>query len=397
MAYTLNDILNKMNYFLGETTTDSVQEQNVKISMINSAKNYLLSNFTLPNSIRTQTISFISENFKYPLNEDFLEEVSLQYRVEAGEEMAKAQRDKDILLVSPSEILNYVASPPSDALLWAINPAEKIVYLVSQNTFAQLLVDGCESLNGWISDDDATNLRLDNTIFQKGGSSIRFDINTSLSPNNRATLIKNFSSPQNWSLYKQNGVFSFYVWLGTTTNFSSISFKIYSSTGNYYFMTTNTQSDGSPFQANTWNSVSFKWENATIVGSPDASAINKMEINLDYTSAFVPFGSWRIDQITLSLPDQIDLKYITNLVIQDSSGTLKSDFTATTDIALYLGNDPLLLDLNALLAGVYYRPTMLEDRNSLAEFFRFLMGKVEERYPKRISLHYGRIKPPIIR
>ncbi|MEO0134537.1 MAG: hypothetical protein ABIK72_07285 [candidate division WOR-3 bacterium] len=386
-----------MNYFLGETTSDSTAETNRKISMINSAKNYLLSNFTLPNSIKTQTISFVSENFKYPLNSDFLEEISLQYRVEAGEEMAKAQRDKDILLVSPSEILNYVASPPSDALLWATNPAEKIVYLVGQNTFAQLLIDGCESLDGWISDDDATNLRLDNTIFQKGGSSIKFDIDTSLSPNNRATLIKNFSSPQNWNLYKQNGVFSFYVWLGTTTNFSSISFKIYSSTGNYYSMTTNTQSDGSSFQANTWNSVSFKWEDATIVGSPNASAINKMEINLDYTSAFVPLGSWRIDQIILSLPDQIDLKYITNLVIQDSSGTLKSDFTATTDIALYLGNDPLLLDLNALLAGVYYRPLMLEDRSSLSEFFKFLMGKAEERYPKRISLHYGRLKPPIIR
>jgi len=389
---TVDKIIQKINDFLGYSGTDTTIEQNQKISALNSAISFLLGEIDFDASIRTHTIEFTDQVLEYNLPSDFVSLISLRYEDSAPPYVGEnSKRDWIYENVGTITKLSY---KPSDAVLFAVGG--KKIYILTSNIYAPEKIDSCDNTTGWIAEDDAVNLGINTAEKKEGNASIKFDIDVSNSPVNRASLKKTFSFPVSWKHRENIGSFTLWLFIRETTNLSSISFNWGTDAANYYKTTVNSQYDGSPFVIG-WNFLKFNWKDATIIGSPNPENISFIKIDIDYTSSFTSSNNWLLDDINLVVYDPIVVTYYSNKVVRDVSGNLKSSVESITDDVLIV-DDELTLSTIALLAIQHYRGASLVDKSYIGSLYQAYFQKLKVLYPPRkIFRRFGRIIPPLIR
>jgi hypothetical protein len=389
---TVDKILNKINDFLGYSDTDTTIEQNQKISAINSALSFILGEFDFENSTKTITLEFSEDQLVYPLPSDFVYLISLSYDNSVEPYISENNR-RDWFYETPEELIK-LGRKPSDAVLYSLEGNK--IYILTKNVYPPLSLDKCENITGWSALNDAVNLGTSSAFKKEGDKSIKFDINVSASALNRASLKKTFSPSLNLKTYENKGSFTLWLYIQQTTNLTSISFNWATDAANYYKTTITTQADGSPFVVG-WNFLKFNWKDATIIGNPDPQNITYIQLDIDYNSSFTSSNNWFLDDIKVLVYDPIVVKYYTNLVIKDTSGSLKSSITATTDDVLIIQNE-LSLSLIALLSIQHYRGASTLDKTYINSLYQSYYTKVRNFYPpKRIFTRFGRVKPPLTR
>jgi hypothetical protein len=389
---TVDKILNKINDFLGYSGTDTTTEQDQKISAINSALSFMLGEFDFENSVKTTTLEFSEDQLVYSLPSDFVYLISLAYDNSIEPYISENNR-RDWLYESP-ETLIKLGSKPADAVLYSLEGNK--IYILTKNVYPPLSIEKCENTTGFSVLNDAVNLGTSSAFKKEGDKSIKFDIDVSNSALNRASIKKTFSPSLNLKTYENKGSFTLWLYIQQTTNLTSISFNWATDGANYYKTTITTQADGSPFAVG-WNFLKFNWKNATIIGSPDPENISYIQLDIDYNSSFTSSNNWFLDDIKVLVYDPIVVKYYTNLVVKDASGSLKSSITATTDDVLIIQNE-LSLSLIALLAIQHYRGASTLDKTYINSLYQSYYTKARNFYPpKRIFTRFGRVKPPLTR
>jgi hypothetical protein len=389
---TVNKILNKINDFLGYSGTDTTTEQNQKISAINSALSFILGEFDFENSIKTTTLEFSEDQLVYSLPSDFVYLISLAYD-NSDEPYISENNRRDWLYETP-ETLIKLGGRPADAVLYSLEGNK--IYILTKNVYPPLSIEKCENTTGFSVLNDAVNLGTSSFFKKEGDKSIKFDIDVSNSALNRASIKKTFTPSLNLKTYENKGSFTLWLYIQQTTNLTSISLNWATDVANYYKTTVTSQSDGSPF-AIGWNFLKFNWKDAIIVGNPDSQNITYIQLDIDYNSSFTSSNNWFLDDIKVLVYDPIVVKYYTNLVVKDTTGSLKSSITATTDDVLIIQNE-LSLSLIALLAIQHYRGASALDKTYINSLYQSYYTKVRNFYPpKRIFTRFGRIKPPLTR
>jgi len=389
---TVDKILNKINDFLGYSGTDTTIEQNQKISAINSALSFVIGEFDFENSTRTTTLEFSEDQLVYSLPPDFVYLISLAYD-NSSEPYISENNRRDWLYETP-ETLIKLGKKPSDAVLYAIEGNK--IYILTKNVYPPLSIEKCENITGFSALNDAVNLGTSSAFKKEGDKSIKFDIDVSASALNRASIKKTFTPSLNLKTYENKGSFTLWLYIQQTTNLTSISFNWGTDSANYYKTTITTQADGSPFTIG-WNFLKFNWKDATIIGEPNSENISYIQLDIDYTSSFTSSSNWFLDDIKVLVYDPIVVKYYTNLVVQDASGSLKSSVTATTDDVRIIQNE-ITLSLIALLAIQHYKGASTLDKTYVNSLYQSYYMKVRSFYPpKRIFTRFGRLKPPLTR
>lgn len=377
MASPLSDIIPKVN--------DLSRNQNLSteraIRAISMAVSYLKLILGMPGYERTYTFDFDDTQPTYSVPSDFESPISLRY---SDDVLNRHKR----FLFRPSEFLfERVKAISPSTTLWGydISSGTWKLYVLAKNSTAGLLLDSMDSGNAtnWTASNDAENISDDEFVYKEGSGSLKFNINTGLSGNNRATITRTFSNAFDLSDYEDIGHFKVWVYLPNITNLTSISLTWQSSSGNNRKQTVTAQANGDAFVADDWNELDFDWNGSTQTGSLDTGAVKTFILDIDYAASFTGGNNFRFDFLRLVVPDEMKMVYYTTYVGKNSGGAYISDFSASTDTPLFSGIDDNLSNLVAVMASVILNPQLLVDDGPVKALHKAYLASFMRQYPKK--------------
>lgn len=186
------------------------------------------------------------------------------------------------------------------------------------------------------STSDAINLTIDNTEYKEGNGCFNFDVDVSVSGNNRATIQNTALTSRDFTKYEDLASFIFRIYVPDVTYFSSITLRWGSGTSDYWSATATTDLNGNAF-VDGWNRLKINWIDATATGTPDVADITYIRFDYNYGASQADDTDYRLDDLKLVLPERLTFLYTTWYVGQNNSGTEISAFTADTDVPFFSG------------------------------------------------------------
>lgn len=368
---------------LSSKVKDYARNQNLTdarvIRAIDTAVKFVRSSIGLPGDEKEGTITFFEDQPTYSVASDFGEPISLRFQDDALN-YGKTFRYR----IAEFLFGRVDATPPLD-FLWGVYQATGnwTAYILGRNSRSKFVIDTFDSddATNWVASNDAETITTDTVEKKQGSASLKFNVTTAASVNNRATLKRTFSSGTDLTSYKDIGSFLTWVYLANVTDLTSISLNWGSSDSNYYKVTVTTQQDGSAF-ATGWQKLKFDWNGATVTGTPVDTAIDRYWLDLDYTGAYTGGTSYRFDYLRLAIPDTLVMSYYTTNV-GTASGTAIETLTATTDTFYFGTYDPGVGELIALQAAVIINPQLLVEDESVRRMYKDWTLTYSRKYPKK--------------
>ena len=240
-------------------------------------------------------------------------------------------------------------------------------------------IHNCDSLtaNGaWSASGDASNLTIDDVIFDEGNGSLNFDTSagTSLILTNSTLNSLDLEDLQNQSHLTMK------VWLPTITNFTSIRIRLGSSSADYWEKTETVPAGNRDLEVGK-NIFAFRWADGTETGTPDYSAVDYLQIVITYSSATTD-TDFRIDDIRVAKEVEMKLDYYSLAMAKDAGGDYQLEFNPDT----VTQTDTLL--------GTASRRCVVE--GSAHELFEIIGGK-SERDRTDSDAKYGVMKKELLK
>jgi hypothetical protein len=187
-------------------------------------------------------------------------------------------------------------------------------------------VDGISDNGTWSVSNGATNLEEDTLNKYSGRASLRFNLADGQTQGN---LTNSTLTAIDCSDEENIGSIFMAVYFSSATPITSVQLKWGSDSANHWKRTVTGTSEGLAFQ-DGWNLLKFDWQGATQTLSPDASAIDYLDVKIDYDGTAVP--NCRIDNIVLRLGEIYNIKYYSKFLFRNSSGIWINKPTADTDV-----------------------------------------------------------------
>jgi len=200
-----------------------------------------------------------------------------------------------------------------------------------------LTIDGTVTASG-----DASDLEVTYLDYISGRASIGFGLD-GLTGQGIITIALNSSI----DLSTLEDIGALFNWLKfpTASRINSYVLRWGSDSGNYWEKTVTTPHDRSSFTDNAWHLMRYDWSSATKTGSPSSSAIDYLQVIINYDTGVALTGI-RLDNITAALGEVWEMLYYSNCYFTDTTGaTWKSVPTADTDI--------IMLDSEAINILIY--------------------------------------------
>src|SRR3990167_6487134 len=186
---------------------------------------------------------------------------------------------------------------------------------------------------------DALNVTTDSVVYQESSGSVKFDADVSQSANNRVTVTNDDMTAIDLSAYTRTGIIRFWLYIPDVTNdtskyVTSVEFRWGSDSSNYWSLTVDKPANSAVFQ-DRWNLLQFDWKDATETGSVTETAIDYLEVTVNYSASKADAVGFRINDINIYNPKEMKLIYFSNFTVA-TTGTLvwKARATATTDLIL---------------------------------------------------------------
>lgn len=339
MAVTIASLSTNFDTFLGDGTTDRVTDAE-RYQYLTEAVIWLQESLGNEHQDVTHEFDYFDTVHEYKMTSvlpDVTEVVELRreeewnytpFAYKSGRELAQEISAVDM---EPSfSIERYDANTYLVVNLQACqNKAQQI------SSFDSLTADGgtweVDSTNS-----DATNLTIDTVEFKEGNACFNFDIDVSQSGNNRATIQNTELTSLDLSDYEDLASWVFRVYIPDNTYTSSVTIYWGSDTSNYWSATVTTDLNSNAL-ADGWNRLKVAWANATATGTPDASAIDYIRIDINFGASQGDDTDYRLDDLKLIIPEKLKLIYTSWYVGHNSGGTDLTAFTADTDVPFFSG------------------------------------------------------------
>lgn len=374
MATTLNDVAPLVrDYARNQALTDARV-----IRAINTATSLVQSQLGLPGYEKQFEFEFDQSQPVIQLPVDYGEMLSLRYRdAEQANHIPFTYKPGEYLYQRFDLIdgaTRLVGDYNADGF-WQL-------FVIAPNTVAPTVIDTFDNSDAtnWTPSGDADDIVTDTAVYVQGNASLRFNIFQNVA--NRGSIESSSWGPFNFTQYVDIGRFDFYTFLPNITNFTSVSINWGTDSSNYFKNTVTTQSDGSAFQLG-WNTLAIEWNGAVQVGSPDSTQIGWFKVDWDYTGAFTPTDSFRIDYLRMVRPDWMVLTYNTTYKGTTTLGAPLYTFTALTDKFPFGDMDPSIMELVALQAAVVVNPTLLQENSHVRDSYKTYSMTFQKRYPKK--------------
>jgi len=199
------------------------------------------------------------------------------------------------------------------------------------------LIQGCDSLTDagtWAISGDGGSLVIDQQVKVEGEGSLRFIITGS---GGTTTLECTNASQFDATDYLNQGILSFDLQCPSTntTALSSVRVRIGNDSSNYYEASATARHNGSSIVGG-WGPITVDFANVTPTGTVTAGEMDYIQIYINHGTSGIN-GTYRLDNIFLSIGTYFFLPYYSRYNIRTASGTYQEKATATTDIIMAPG------------------------------------------------------------
>lgn len=251
-------------------------------------------------------------------------------------------------------------------------------------------INAADSVTGngtWAVSGNASNIQTDNQYYTDGASgSVSFSLNATGVPGSTGTITNSTMGAVNLSTQYNNGTEFFWVYLPTASAITSVAFKLGSSASNYYSFPAQTLDYQGNALVNGWNLLGVSWTLATIVGTPDNTAINYISTTFTYDGTLQT--QVRINQFWSRLGVIFNINYYSKYLFMDSSTFA---FKAKTDN----NNDYVNLDIDGFNLFLYAAALeAVQQQQGLSASF-FDDPNLEGKYNDALSEYQSKYKSEI--
>lgn len=169
------------------------------------------------------------------------------------------------------------------------------------------------------------NIANDSLDYIQGNSSLRFD-------QTEQGVFTLTVSNLDVDLMGHVGESNFYCFVKVPPGASlqNITLKAYSSDDDYYTISTNTTAFETSFEEG-WNLVKFDWKIAAETGTPNPSAINKVDFGFGETSG-IALKNWKVDAIVSNPERNSFVEYYSKYLFINRDGNLSSRISSNSDL-----------------------------------------------------------------
>lgn len=391
MSTTIQNIIQNLDTYLGDSSTDRISEAE-RFQAITESTSWMLEELGNEHSVSTYVLNYLDSVNYYKVTTGLAD-------LMIGADLRREQ-DKQTLSFarkSSREIAEEIGQGIVDPS-WAIERRDGDAYLVvnapTENAVAYITqFDSITDGGTWTADttgSDMLNVTQDRNERKTGAASLNFDVDVSQSVNNYATLYAPDASVRDLSSKEDLGSFLMHVYIPDATEVTSYTLYWGSDTGatpstkaNYWAATVTSDMDGNTF-ADGWNQIKIDWQNATITGSPDSSIVGYYEIRMSYGVGQVDDTDFRLDALRIAQPERLTMHYVSWNVGTDSTGADITAFSATTDIPFFSGQyDQYKYAIAHKAAAIlYYSALRLVEQGAVEEG---VAVKALRRYRKRFE------------
>lgn len=211
------------------------------------------------------------------------------------------------------------------------NTAIKTLRLNAPQAPATTLLNAVDAVsdNGtWATGGQASGIVTDNVTFAANNGSVSFNLSAG-SAGSTGYLENSTMTSVNLSSLLNQGTIFLYVYLPTATDFNNIILRWGSSSSNYYQVTATQTQSQTTFQ-NGWNLIAFPWLGATVVGSPNASAITYLRVTYTYDGNAQT--AVRLNEIFASLGMILNIEYYSKYMFRTSAGVFQETVTDDSNL-----------------------------------------------------------------
>jgi hypothetical protein len=211
---------------------------------------------------------------------------------------ARASNGNTIVFGDLPEFVQNPATDPSMITEYAQNFFLNAGYQEAATYTTLHNMDTYDGDGTWAGTNDATNVATDAVTFKEGAGSVSFDIDVSNSTANKATLTNSTFTAVDLSGEDINtGGIILWVYLDDFTYIKSTEVKFGSSSTAYYAVKSYAKDVQGIKYKDGWNRIFIPTLNKQTVGSPDTSAIDYLQVNIEFSSSAADQTSCRIDGI----------------------------------------------------------------------------------------------------
>lgn len=207
-----------------------------------------------------------------------------------------------------------------------------VIRIVAPYPKQQIVLDTMTQLTGWIAGGSANNLSLDSTFFYQTPASLRFNL---AALGSSGTLSKTLQSQLNLSSYIGVGMFFLAVEMPSASDITSYTIRIGSDSSDYYSMTA-TKGFITNFTSGEFQLVAFDFSNYTTTGTPNISAIQYVQVIVNYDG--VAQVAMRVGDLFASLPSSSQILFQSAAIFLPS-GASNTLTTITSDTDSIILND----------------------------------------------------------
>ena len=370
MAITLGNLNTLINDRRRDTTSSSIDINQEGFRAINSTLDLWQQMHDWPWTLKEQEITYHEGITRYDLNSDFKVPSDMYYK--------KGPRTAEFSFVSPN---NFDTSTLKTRRFAAEtkNQTEQL-RLKAQGDKAQINTASHATLEGtWTAGGHISNVTTDTNEAFDLAASVNFDYSGT-----SGTLTNSNFTAVDISKYESRGAFYFNMFFPTITNFTSATLKIGSDASNYWTTTITTDYIGDTI-ATGWNKLKGTFD--TAVGTPDATAIDYIQITLAYSSSTTD-TDFRIENFFVSEDTPIILLYYSLNMVETSAGTATANFTSTastSDTFLASGSWDYVKEpfIDSALELIFWMTGEQTDRAKSEQRIADVVGNLRKRLPSK--------------
>lgn len=265
----------------------------------------------------------------------------------------------------PFDIDKNFAFPPSEFTIQWNNQVKTI--RINDTTLPQgTVLDSCDAVNTWATGGTASSLTEDNVNFASGSGSLSFNATTGT-----GSISETLPSTLNLSAQLNQASWFYYLYLPTGSQLTSTEIRLGSSSSNYYSRVLTVTNEGNAF-ATGWNLIRGDWLGATVVGSPNVTALNYLYIGVTVTANQTGI---KVDNIISTMGLYRTLEYYSKYLFRDAvTGAFQETVTDTSNL-INLDTDSYNLYFNLL---AYYAAQTLQGLDALFYDANFFLGEYEK-------------------
>ncbi len=378
MAYSVSDIKSELNGVLHGTTINQVTGPDVLISR---AARTLVADFDPMETIRIAQVSpfLFDQVYDYTCPSDLKGDRIIDIRPQVNR-----TPDNRFSQLYNEDFDANKGTPrgwrmPSFTVQW--NNAVKTLR-IDKSLIAPLLVNSVSSItdNGtWAAGGNASNLVVDTINYVDGGGSLRFDVSAG-GAGSTAYLENSTMTAVDLSRDVDQGTEFLWVYFPDATEVTNVILRWGSSSANYWTVTATSAFNSTAFQ-NGWNLLSFSWNGATEVGTPDDTAVNYARLTVTYDGS--ANTDYRFNSLTSQLGAIYEIEYYSKFLFRSSAGTFQETVLDDSDL-INLDTDSynVFFSLVAL-----YCAQQIQGQNSSFDlaFFQQEYDKQKKRYVEKIK------------